>query len=64
MNAPPTVHIDVTDREDPSLFRHLKLSQVRQIDNMLDEIGDFGELRLIVEKGNLKYVEVVKSRKL
>lgn len=64
MNAPPAVHLEVTDREDPFLFRRLKLSQIRQIDNMLDEIGDFGELHLIIEKGSLKYVEVVKSRKL
>ena len=64
MNAPPVVHIEAADHEDPFLFRHLKMSQIRQIDTMLDEIGDFGELHLIVEKGSLKYVEVVKSRKL
>ncbi|MBX7236106.1 MAG: hypothetical protein K1X65_17110 [Caldilineales bacterium] len=64
MHAPPTTHTDMTDRDDPFPFRHLKPSQVRQIDNMLEEIGDFGELRLIIEKGCLKYVEVVKSRKL
>lgn len=64
MNAPPVVPLEMADREDKFLFRHLKLSQIHQIDSMLDEIGEFGELHLIIEKGSLKYVEVVKSRKL
>lgn len=64
MNAPPVVHVETAEHEEPPLFRHLKTSQIRQIDNMLDEIGDFGELHLIIEKGSLKYVEVVKSRRL
>ncbi len=64
MNAPSIVHIEATDGDGNFQLRHLKTAQIHQIDRLLDEIGDFGELHLIIEKGILKYAEVVKSRKI
>jgi len=40
----------------------LRLAELGQIDEHLGEIGGYGELRLVVEKGWIRFVEVVKSR--
>lgn len=45
-------------------LRRMNLIQLRRIDNLLEQIGEFGELRLIVEKGAVRFVEVVVSKKL
>jgi hypothetical protein len=39
----------------------LNCSQVQRIDSMLDELGPFGELRLIKRKGQLRFIEKVES---
>jgi hypothetical protein len=41
-----------------------QITKLSLLDNCLDEIGDYGELRLIVEKGRIRFVEVVKSRRV
>ena len=35
----------------------LSCCQVQQIDDMLDEMGAFGELRLIKKKGQIRFIE-------
>jgi len=44
---------------DPMVFlnRHL----VRQIDEALGKVGDFGEVRLVVVKGRLRFIQIVRS---
>jgi hypothetical protein len=39
----------------------LNCSQIQRIDRMLDEMGPFGELRLIKRKGQLRFIEKVES---
>jgi hypothetical protein len=39
----------------------LSRSQIKRIDEMLSELGPFGELRLIVRKGRLRFIERVES---
>jgi hypothetical protein len=39
----------------------LQTSQIELIENALQQIGDYGEVRLVVEKGRLRYIEVAKS---
>ena len=39
----------------------LNAPQVQQINRALAEIGDYGEVRLIVEKGRLRFVQRVTS---
>jgi hypothetical protein len=36
-------------------------TQVEMIEQALQQIGDYGEVRLVVEKGKLRYIEVAKS---
>lgn len=39
----------------------LQAGQIELIEQALQQIGDFGEVRLVVEKGRLRYIEVAKS---
>ena len=39
----------------------LDCGQVQRIDNRLDEMGPFGELRLIKKKGRVRFIEKVES---
>ncbi len=41
----------------------LTLDQIRQIDALLTSLPDFGEVRLIVQKGQLRYINKVESYK-
>jgi hypothetical protein len=42
----------------------LTLEQVRRIDMLLAEIDDYGEVRIIVQKGELRYISKINSYKL
>jgi hypothetical protein len=42
-------------------LKMLSHSQVQRIDDMLSELGPYGELRLIKKKGLLRFVEKVES---
>jgi hypothetical protein len=44
-------------------LHHLTLLQVLHLDQLLDEVGDYGEVRLIVEKKRVKFVQVLRSQK-
>jgi hypothetical protein len=35
--------------------------QVQMIDDALQQVGDFGEVRLVVQRGRLRFVEIVRS---
>ena len=39
----------------------LSCGQVQQIDDLLSEMGPFGELHLIVKKGRLRFIQKVES---
>lgn len=52
----------------PSLLANLRLrrltpDQVRRIDELLVAVGDYGEVHLIVQRGELRYVNKVESYK-
>jgi hypothetical protein len=42
-------------------FRNLSQQQAKMIDEALGEIGDFGEVRLVVDKGRLRFLVTQKS---
>jgi len=44
-------------------FKKLNLEQIRQIDDALASIGDYGEVRLILQHGELRYINKVESQK-
>lgn len=41
----------------------LTRDQIQRIDQLLVELGDYGELHIIIEHGDLRYVNEVKSHK-
>ena len=42
-------------------MKFLRQAQIRMIDEALTEVGDFGEVRLIVTKGLLRFVVTQRS---
>lgn len=54
--AKPFVHNEAT----MFLNGHL----VHQIDEALRKVGDFGEVRLVVVKGRLRFIQIVRSEAL
>lgn len=44
-------------------LRFLNLEQIRQIDNSLTSVGEYGEIHLIVQHGELRYINKVESVK-
>jgi hypothetical protein len=55
-------NIDQLIREnDRSLLSFLDQRQVTMIDEALSTLGEFGELRLVVEKGRLRFIITQKS---
>ena len=44
-------------------LKKLDLEQVMRIDEMLESIGDYGEVHLVVQHGELRYINRVESHK-
>ena len=63
MSEPP-YNVTASDGNKTIRLRRMNLVQLKRIDNLLEQVGEFGELRLIVEKGAVRFVEVVVSKKL
>jgi len=50
-----------TKIDQSSHLRFLAPSQLSMIDEALSNLGDYGEVRLIVEKGRLRFIVTQKS---
>jgi len=59
-----SINITASDGEKTIQLRRMNLVQLKRIDTLLEQVGEFGELRLIVEKGAIRFVEIVVSKKL
>jgi hypothetical protein len=44
-------------------LQKLTVEQILQIDDLLNGIGEYGKLALVVEHGKLKYINAMTSRK-
>jgi hypothetical protein len=42
----------------------LKLEHIRQIDDALAELGPFGEVRIIKQRGKLRFIQKVESENI
>jgi hypothetical protein len=42
-------------------LKFLKLDEVTMIDEALDELGEYGEVRLVIQKSRLRFVVTQKS---
>jgi len=49
------------DSGDSPSLKFLEMRQVTMIDEALSSLGDYGELRLVVEKGKLRFLVTQKS---
>ncbi|HQN44999.1 MAG TPA: hypothetical protein PLA25_12750, partial [Anaerolineaceae bacterium] len=56
---PPVKKDDKTQPADD--IRFLQPEQILLIDHALEQVGQFGEVRLIVEKGKLRFIEISQS---
>ena len=45
-------------------LKFLNPEAVSLIDRALQEVGDFGEVRLLVEKGQLRFIQKTRSEKV
>lgn len=48
---------------DLKLYK-LTLEQIRRIDEMLDDLGEYGEVHIVVQNGQLRYINKVESYQL
>ena len=56
-------YIDKSPTKDERTFipKHMEFHQISMIDEALGTLGDYGEVRLIVEKGRLRFIVTQKS---
>lgn len=47
--------------ESKSAFRNLSSREIKMIDEALGAVGEFGEVRLVVDKGRLHFLIMQKS---
>jgi hypothetical protein len=59
-NSTQQPEIVSSDNESYAL-KFLDITQIPMLDEALNSIGDYGELRLIVERGRLRFVVTQKS---
>jgi hypothetical protein len=52
---------EAIDLEQTFQLKFLKPSQVSMIDEALDKVGEFGEVRLVIERGRLRFLVTEKS---
>lgn len=60
MNNTLKANARIESGDSPSL-KFLEMRQVSMIDEALSSLGDYGELRLVVEKGKLRFLVTQKS---
>lgn len=51
----------LTSNGDSCTLKFMELQQVSMVDEALSSLGEYGEVRLIVEKGRLRFLVTQKS---
>jgi hypothetical protein len=54
----------VSQSESLGRLKFLNPETANLIDRALQEVGDFGEVRLLVEKGRLRFIQKTRSEKV
>ena len=52
-----------SDRQPGLHLKKLSIDQIKRIDALLASLGDYGEIHLIVQHGELRYINKVESYK-
>lgn len=57
---------DLTQNKKTSnqMVKGLTPEQIREINAYLDSLGEYGEIRLVVQRGELRYINTVASHKV
>ncbi len=57
--------LDIPQKPEGSKLKLSKLTpeQINEINEYLDSLGEYGEIRLIVQHGELRYINTVASHK-
>lgn len=58
---PSPIDEELAESKIPKPLKFLNPKQVTMVDEALSTLGDFGELHLVVVKGNLRFIIVQKS---
>jgi hypothetical protein len=56
-----TVQANMDTIDEHQMLKFLLPAQISMIDEALSAVGDFGEVRLVVEKGRLRFVVTQRS---
>ncbi|HEX9029857.1 MAG TPA: hypothetical protein VF823_11835 [Anaerolineales bacterium] len=59
--VPSSFDEDMGESKTPKPLKFLNPKQVTMVDEALSTLGEFGELHLVVVKGNLRFIIVQKS---
>jgi len=51
----------VTQNGESCILKFMEFSQLSMVDEALSSVGEYGEVRLIVEKGRLRFLVTQKS---
>jgi len=54
----------ISDGKSRIELRKLTPRQLKRLDLLLEQVGEFGAVKLVVEKGVVKFVEVTVSKRL
>ena len=54
----------ITDDQKRIELRKLTPRQLKRLDLLLEHVGEFGAVKLVVEKGVVKFVEITVSKRL
>ncbi len=54
----------ITDDQKRIELRKLTPRQLKRLDLLLEQVGEFGAVKLVVEKGVVKFVEITVSKRL
>ena len=54
----------ISDGKSRIELRKLTPRQLKRLDLLLEQVGEFGAVKLVVEKGAVKFVEITVSKRL
>ena len=56
--------VTITNGQHTMQLRKLTPRQLKRLDLLLEQVGEFGAVKLVVEKGVVKFVEVTVSNRI
>ena len=60
----PNISSSLSRRSADDILPVLEPAIIQRIRQALDRVGDFGDVRLVVVKGEIKYIQVMRSESI